>query len=131
MVFMVGVLFDLCLGLLGGMQIFVRNFHSGRVITLEVESGDTIDNVKAKIQEKEGVPPDQQQLTFCGKELEIGKTLSDYDIKREQSILLYVLKPIEIKTLTGKIYTLYAEPPSAQEPLLVRRDPLPLIDQRL
>ncbi|CAM2706249.1 unnamed protein product [Rotaria socialis] len=99
--------------LCGGMQIFVK-YGWSPAITLEVNPRDTIEHVKTKLQDEEGIPADQQRLVCKGEELESSRTLSDYKIEKESTMLLVIRRSegmlIFFKTLTGTVFIYELEP---------------------
>jgi ubiquitin len=125
------------LGMRGGMQLFVKTL-TGKTVSIEVEEGESIEDVKAKIAEKEGIPAEQQRLIFGGQQLQDAKTLGDYDVGDDATLHL-VLRlrggmQLFVKTLTGKTVSIEVEEGESIEDVkakIAEKEGIPAEQQRL
>jgi len=121
----------------GGMQLFVKTL-TGKTVSIEVEEGESIEDVKAKIAEKEGIPPEQQRLIFGGQQLQDSKTIDDYDVGDDATLHL-VLRlrggmQLFVKTLTGKTVSIEVEEGESIEDVkakIAEKEGIPPEQQRL
>jgi ubiquitin len=85
----------------GGMQLFVKTL-TGKTVSIEIEEGESIEDVKAKIAEKEGIPPEQQRIIFGGQQLQDGKTVDDYNIGDDATLHLVLRLRGGLKNILDK-----------------------------